>query len=212
MEKGEPMSGAKQLETRLKIVDALQEELKTMPLEKVKVSHLCEKAGISRTTFYSCFEDLFNVSTWLWDYLLENSLYRIGLTKTFYTAHKDAFTALLRYKGFFARALQTQTFNSVYEYAERTLAKHYSLIAEYKAGRPFTAREKNFVSFYSAGAASSTRMWAERGMVESPEEMASLFNDSAPPFLKEILDDHLIREEGDDSLGIARFLNKSDPW
>ena len=53
----------KQIETRLRCVAALSDVMIECPLEKVKVSHLCEVIGISRATFYEYFQDIFDVPT-----------------------------------------------------------------------------------------------------------------------------------------------------
>ena len=77
----------KQIETRLRFVGALSEVMHECPLEKVKVSHLCERLGVSRATFYLYFQDIFDVPTWYWDHLMNKSLYRMGIDQGLFEAH-----------------------------------------------------------------------------------------------------------------------------
>ena len=42
----------RQLETRMRFVETLGVLMRTCPLEKEKVSHLCKALGLSRSTFY----------------------------------------------------------------------------------------------------------------------------------------------------------------
>ena len=76
----------RQLETRMRFVETLGVLMRTCPLEKVKVSHLCKARGVSRATFYEHFHDIFDVAVWYWDYLMGQSLYRIGADLSCYEA------------------------------------------------------------------------------------------------------------------------------
>lgn len=52
-----------------------------------------------------------------------------------------------------------------------------------KARRDFTPEEALQVEFFNTGAKHMTRHWVERGMAESPEQMAELFCSFVPEFL-----------------------------
>ena len=173
----------KQIETRLRFVDALSELMKTCALEKVKVSHLCEHLGVSRATFYEYFQDIFDVPTWYWDFLMSRSLYRMGVDQSCYDAHLNKFNLLIQNKDFFVYAFKCADYNSVCEHGGRVVKEYILENASANVGRPFTEWELLEIEFYNTGAQYMTREWVRRGMQQSPEQMAKLFQDFTPPFL-----------------------------
>lgn len=52
-------------ETPAKLGRILKEELKTMPLSRVTVSHLTARAGITRQAFYYHFNDVNDLASWV---------------------------------------------------------------------------------------------------------------------------------------------------
>ena len=173
----------KQIETRLRIVDALAELMHECPLEKVKVSHLCEHLGVSRATFYEYFRDIFNVPTWFWDDLMNQSLYRMGIDQGLFEAHLKKFNLLVQHKDFFVHAFRCIGYNSVCEHGGRAVKEHILENATTNIGRPLTEQELLEVDFFVAGAQYMTRTWVRGGMVQSPQQMAELFGSFAPDFL-----------------------------
>lgn len=51
-------------ETKLDVVNAMADLMETTPLEKLTVSQICKASGISRSSFYRCFEDKYAVAQW----------------------------------------------------------------------------------------------------------------------------------------------------
>ena len=62
-------------DTCLSVVEALDALMRTTSIDRVKVTELCRDAGISRATFYENFQDVYAVATWMWDHLMQTSLY-----------------------------------------------------------------------------------------------------------------------------------------
>lgn len=157
------------------------------PLEKIKVSALCKRTGISRTTFYEHFRDVFDVPTWLWDELMSRSLYQMGISTDWEHGHCDKFHGLLEFERFFALAFRSPNYNSVFEHGSRAVKRNIIKNASRNAGRLFTDYELMEIEFHNAGAAYMTREWVCNGAQESPEEMTRLFLEFTPPFLIEYL-------------------------
>lgn len=177
----------KQIETRLQFVQALSELMKSRPLEKVKVAHLCDYVGVSRATFYSYFQDIFEVPAWYWDYLMDQSLYRQGVDMDCYQAHLKKFELLQGNKEFFENAFKCMSYNSVCEHGGRSVKKHALAMVEKNAGRPLTEQELLEYEFYNTGAQYMTRSWVRGDMLQSPEIMAKLFVKFIPDFIQEYL-------------------------
>lgn len=52
---------------KVRLSQALKEELKTKPLSKVSVSRLAEVAEVGRQTFYYHFNDIYDLVTWVFE-------------------------------------------------------------------------------------------------------------------------------------------------
>ena len=183
----------RQIETRLKFVDALSDLMKTCPLEKVKVSRLCEHTGMSRATFYEYFQDIFDVPTWYWDHLMSQSLYRMGIDQSCFEAHLNKFNLLVQNKEFFVNAFKCADYNSVCEHGGRAVKEHILQNATANAGRAFSERELLEIEFYNTGAQYMTREWVRNGMVQTPEQMTELYQAFTPKFLVTYLEPARVR-------------------
>ena len=170
-------------DTCLAVVEALNERMRSTSIERVRVTDLCRDAGIARATFYEYFQDVYAVATWMWDHLMETTLYQAGVTLSCYDAHLRKFEALREHRDFFVSAMRIVGYNSICQHGGRRVAEHMETVFESKAGRPFTPHEALLYEFFNTGAKHMTRHWVERGMEEEPAEMAALFTDNVPAFL-----------------------------
>lgn len=178
----------RQLETRMRFVETLGVLMRTCPLEKVKVSHLCKALGVSRATFYEHFHDIFDVAVWYWDHLMEQSLYRIGADLSCYEAHFQKFKLLRENKEFFDNAFKSDDYNSVCEHGGRAMDRIMIERAVERNGHSLTEEQLLLVEFFKTGAQYMTRDWVRGGMGPSPHVMAELFYSSMPSFLVRLLD------------------------
>jgi len=175
-------------DTKMRIVKSLQAMMEQQPLEKIKVSALCKNAGVSRTTFYEYFRDVFDVPTWLWDYFMSQSLYQMGITMSCYDAHVKNFHFLKDNQAFFELAFKSNHYNSVFLHGARVVKEHIIATASKNAGRELNEQELRDIEFRNAGAAHMTKLWARGGMKEPPEVMANLFQSFTPQFLVDFLE------------------------
>jgi AcrR family transcriptional regulator len=177
----------KQLETRLQIVEALNTLMQQKTLENVKVVDICNLAGISRTTFYSYFKDIFDVCIWFWDYIMEDALYQIGITVDNTVGHVRSFDGLLQHRSFFYNAFKSKAYNSAFEYGSRHVKDVLIENARRNQDFEFTREELIQIDFYNYGAANITRQWVVAGMSETPEEITHILDLCTPSFLAELL-------------------------
>ena len=177
----------KQNKTRLQIVDALDGLLKQDSIEHIKVTQICQQVGISRTTFYSYFSDVFEVVTWMWDYVMEDALYAVGKTVNYSEGHTRSFYALLEHLEFFRNAFKSKAYYGAFEYGSRKVKEVLISNAEENLGRPFTREELLHIDFRSYGAAAITRQWVIDGAIETPEEMSEIIRAGTPAFFFQLL-------------------------
>lgn len=186
----------KQLKTRLRIVGALDELMRHEAIERVKVTHICEIVGISRTTFYAYFGDVFEVVTWMWDYVVEDSLYAIGFRCSYTEGHVQSFYALLEHLEFFRNAFKSTAYNGAFEYGSRKVRSVLTENAEEYLGRSFSKEEMLQIDFRCYGAAATTRQWVVDGAIESPEDITAIIVEGTPDFFYEALSFGKTKEEG----------------
>jgi AcrR family transcriptional regulator len=176
-----------QLRTRLQIVSALDELMAHMPIEKVKVVKICKLAGVSRTTFYEYFKDVFEVVTWMWDHIMDDALYPIGITIDNTEGHVRSFKALQQHRDFFYNAFKSKAYNSAFEYGSRKVKHILTKNAERHLDRSFTSDELLRIDFYNYGAAGMTRQWVVSGMIETPEKITAILDEETPGFFADLL-------------------------
>ncbi len=95
------------LSTKKALADALKEQLKIEPLDKICIAEICDRCELNRKSFYYHFEDKFDLINWIFDneYLSEAS-------KKTYTDHWESINTLCRYlylnKCFYKKVLKSQ--------------------------------------------------------------------------------------------------------
>lgn len=174
--------------TCIKVVDALNEQMRTKSIAAVKVTDLCRAVGISRATFYDYFNDVYAVATWFWDYLMENTLYQAGISLSCREAHLRKFQALRTHAEFFGNVFKVTGYESVTQHGGRVMEEHYLDVFRQKTGREPSEYEALMIEYFTTGAKHMTRHYAESGMVADPEVMAQVFTDSMPDFMVSLLE------------------------
>jgi AcrR family transcriptional regulator len=176
-----------QLQTRLNIVEALDTVLQRNAVGRVKVTQICKMVGISRTTFYEYFDDIYSVVTWYWDHIMSNALYEIGVNCDYFTGHLRSFEALADNHAFFYEAFKSRDYSGVLEYGSRHVKEIIEQTAQRRLGRPFTKAELLQLDFRNYGAANMTCKWVTEGMQATPKEMARAIEACTPEFFIEAL-------------------------
>lgn len=91
-------------ETKLNVVNAMADLMETTPLEKLTVSQICKASGISRSSFYRCFEDKYAVAQWHIQFVHLNGVDQIGRTLSWYEGYFRTEADFVKYKRFYAGA------------------------------------------------------------------------------------------------------------
>lgn len=80
---------------RFAIIAALDILAGNLPIEKITVSAICEKAQISRTTFYRLFKDKYDAANWFAFYVLEVGNMHTGRFYNWYDGNVITLSACL---------------------------------------------------------------------------------------------------------------------
>lgn len=151
-------------QTKLLLAQSLQQLMLTMPLEKISVNDIVEKAGVGRNTFYYHFADKYDLVTWYFQTGVTPFLFE----HTKYGSWQDILLGLEEYfrqnKVFYQNALAYTGQNSLSEYI-------YDFMQKYNRQRlsecrpDMRADELEFLSQFLAGAGMGVLMpWVRSGM------------------------------------------------
>lgn len=175
---------ARQLETRMKIINAIEKLLISRNPDDIRVIDVCRLSGISRTTFYAYFEDVLSAIQWLWDDLCSRTLYRINSELSWEEGHRAMLSGLASRSAFYQRVFISKDYRSLFAYGYRkSLVRHIENI-ERKLGRPLTEQELFELDYSVRALSAMTTKWAEEGMEPSVESMTQLFSRFIPPFAR----------------------------
>ena len=155
-------------ETLEAIKKAFVELIQSNDLDQLSISQLCKKAGINRTTFYACYDGLYDIADSIRRELEENmqEMYRGEIKNkqsrsdylrlfrhikdnqiSYRTYFKLGYDAQLKGFGYNAKAVEEYFDNKFIEY---------------------------HMEFFRAGITRIIRMWLENGCKESPEDMMEI--------------------------------------
>lgn len=175
---------SKQYDTRMKIVGAIEQLLRSRNPDEIRVSDVCRISGVSRTTFYVYFEDIFSAIQWVWDDLCSRTLYRINNELTWEEGHHAMLTGLKEHADFYQKCFVCKDYHSLFAYGYRkSLGCHIENI-ERRLGRALTQQERFELDYSVRALSAMTTKWAEEGMEPSVEAATQLFSRFVPPFAR----------------------------
>lgn len=151
-----------------KIEKVFVELLQTLELNKIRVSDICKKAKINRSTFYANFADIYELAEKVRERLEEDvaSLYQEEIRQGF---NSNDYLRLFRHikdNQLFYRTYFKLGYDSSYE------------IREYDTGQAEEYFDNHFISyhmeFFKSGLNAIVKMWLADGCRETPEEMEQI--------------------------------------
>ena len=171
-------------ETDAQICDNFLKLLETYDFGDISISLLCQKAGITRATFYSHFGDMDHffdaVAKRLFLTLVEKDRTLIrnrDLTDDLYRATFLAlFEHILSYRSFYqvyvTKVAQLPFLSVVSAFGHSDGMKRYAAIQGITSKR----QAEYCATFYYTGLTAMIRMWLEGGCQETPDEMYDLMS------------------------------------
>lgn len=167
--------------TRSYIFEAYYELLKKRPCSEISVSDICEKAGVSRMSFYRNFkskEDLISKSIEKILSELKNNLLKHEIINQFVVT-REIFVSAKKYRDAF---ISFKSSNYIEQFVNDISDKLFSFAPQdvINPSRKYTP------IFYFSALAGVLGMWIRNGAKESPEEMAKLICEVAEfPFFSD---------------------------
>ncbi len=161
--------------TKKVIRECFFELLKENPLNKITVKAICEKADINRTTFYRYYKDPFDLMEQIENEMMAafRSHAKATMPVDMKSALETMFSAIIHNQEMYLimisdnadRSFIRKMILETYDLFKDSLAKNYPLLSD---------NQRRWVYYFIAqGSVSITIDWLNRGMQESPAEMAT---------------------------------------
>lgn len=174
-------------DTRMHIAKCLNTLLKKKPIDRLSVVEVCQSAGVSRTTFYKYFQDIYSVPEWLWEYAFSDILGQIGLKYGWSEGHRVLFETMAELKECVLYTESDRMTNSFLLKANSLTLQIHTRNIEAKRGYPLTEQEAVELNYLSYMHASMTHKWISDGMRVSPALMQKIIADLVPPLIADTL-------------------------
>lgn len=170
-----------------RFVAAMTDLMNVKPLDKITVTEIVEKSGMTRQTFYRCFKDKYDLVNWHFERLAEKSFLQMGVSLTLREGLEKKFQFIKEEQVFFAAAFQSEDYNCLVAYDYQCILRFYQNIIEKKTKKPLSADILFLLEMYCRGSIDMTAQWAKRNMDLPPVKMADLLIQALPLPLEELL-------------------------
>lgn len=171
--------------TKMRIREAFFQCLREKPVNRITVKELCEIAEINRATFYTHYNDPFDLFEHLEEECLRDIEQRLAAQKT---GGEGVLPTILRgIQNPDSMAALLASSNGDPGFASRiTALYHRNFAPELAAQLPHLSKEEqqSVYRFLAGGCGSVISQWMEGGMQTSPEEMAERIGKLSKTFVE----------------------------
>jgi AcrR family transcriptional regulator len=167
--------------TRDRLGDALVELLLQTPFDDITVQDVLDRAGVSRSTFYSHYRDKNDLFLSDADDFFEGmatALSRCGDKSERVAPVRELFAHIAEVRPFYNALVESGRIRDVMELGQEHFARGIERrLAEMPQGRGIPVNKRSAIAHGSAGSLIALLFWwVQHGMSASPEEMDKLFH------------------------------------
>ena len=157
------------------IAEKMRELMKHKPIDKIRVTEICQAAGIERPTFYYHFRDKYDLMAWIFCHSAE---------ETDVVSVESSAEAMRRMKNdilFYRRAYEDSSQNALWKYMHEYFVRRYSALAKEKLGADTLDTQLSYsIRFYCMGAVGMTQEWVLNDNITSAETVVRMMFASMP--------------------------------
>ncbi len=167
--------------TKLWIADKMKDLLKKKPLDKIRITEICQAAEIERSTFYYHFRDKYELVAWIFFQTAD---------KTNIIDRRDAAAAMKNMKNeilFYKRAYEDNSQNALWQYMLEYFSAKYIELAKELTGTEVLDTQLRFsIRLYCYGTIGMTKEWVLQDNLTSPETIVDMMYAAMPEALRQI--------------------------
>ena len=171
------------------ILDALEELARTTPYPALTVRMICERAGISRPTFYRYFKDKDDVVQWYWDRSGEKHLRQMGREQGWYEGNLRMLLEFREHAALMSAVLaHDEGMNSCIKHGYRQRVRYLRELIARENALALTDDVDFEIRFFADAESRAIAQWVQKGMVERPETLARRLEACVPSQLRIAID------------------------
>ncbi len=157
--------------TKKALGQELKNQLCSKSLDKITIQDLADACGISRSTFYYHFEDIYALVEWVCMEDFSRALAGKKTHSTWESGFREIFYEIRKDKAFIYNVYRYMDPRLIENYLhKRTAELLYGVVEEAAAGMNVTEEQKHYIAeFYQYGFVGTVTGWVDRGMKEDPD-------------------------------------------
>lgn len=172
--------------TKQLFADTLENMLVEMPLSKVRVKDLCERAGASRQVFYYHFKDKYDLVAWIFARDFRLGMNALPPEAGLQDRTEAALTQMWSHRDFYRKAFADRSQNSIERYIQDFDVKMgETAVKQHTGAKKLTEQQIFDIKSQSYGSLGFTVEWLWGKSQATPKELAVWETERMPPFLRE---------------------------
>lgn len=176
---------ARVLMTKRAIFAALRDLVAKRDFGSITASDIMELAGVSRSTFYRCFSDKYDVVNWAYKRYKNIRVQDKDQYFSFQTSLRAQLDHLSDNRSFFMAALRFRGQNSLHDFIVETNEEYMEQCWHAAHGADPSFEERAAIRFAAAGCSHIIETWLLDGCIEQPDDVVSAICTCIP---QEVLD------------------------
>lgn len=171
-------------ETKYVFAQAIKDLIKVVPLDKIAVTDIVTRSGMTRQTFYRYFKDKYDLVNWYFEKLVLQSFRQMGNGCSLQEALQLKFAFINSEHSFFKEAFKSNDYNNLVNYDFNCIYEFYKGIIEKNLDRSVDDDLDFLLKMYCKGSIDMTVDWVLNDMPISIEEIVGLLIEALPKRLE----------------------------
>lgn len=168
--------------TKFWIAEVMKKLLSKKPIEKIRVTEICQEAGIERPTFYYHFKDKYDLMAWIvFQCSLDTDITDLtSATKAMEQMKKDLI--------FYKRAFEDNSQDPMWQYMlDLSIRRHNQIVMDKLQCDQLDVQTEFSIRMYCYGALGISREWILNDDFTSAKTIVTMMFKAMPDDLKKIL-------------------------
>lgn len=175
------------LVTKRAVFFALRDLVAERDFVSVSASDIMERAGVSRSTFYRCFSDKYDVANWAYKRYKNIRLQDSEHHYSFRRSLRSQLEHLADNRGFFVAALRYRGQNSLHDFMVETNEEYMRQCWQAAHGTDPSPETDTAIRFAAAGLSHVIESWLTDGCEADASEIVKTVCDCIPPDILQTL-------------------------
>lgn len=180
-------SASTDISKRIMVAVAANKLCEETPLKDITVWDICEKSGVSKSSFYRMFADKFDIAFWCQKFPIENGIGQMGRTLTCFEGISVTFEGLALFKSLFQKAKDPLCLVPLEERGRVVAANMLRDTLSECHGMEMDDTLSFQIEWITKAGADASRWWLDGRLDKSPAEMAELVESCYPDELRGVL-------------------------